>query len=150
MPREEIALMDQVIHRRITQSESRTPPDASDIRYVHATLLPHFVESICTLPVAEVDAARQQRMKVVPREPRKATLIVLPIRRMMGVFVCLNKQKEKTNMARCPECDAVVELQGLIIGEITYCPDCNAELEVLNLDEPAVALAPEIEEDWGE
>lgn len=53
-------------------------------------------------------------------------------------------------MARCPECDAVVVLQGLMVGEITYCPDCNAELEVLNLDEPAVALAPEVEEDWGE
>ena len=53
-------------------------------------------------------------------------------------------------MAHCPECDAGITLQGLMIGEIIYCPDCNAELEVLNLERPAVALAPEVEEDWGE
>ena len=53
-------------------------------------------------------------------------------------------------MAHCPECDAGITLQGLMIGEIIYCPDCNAELEVLNLEQPAVALAPEVEEDWGE
>ena len=29
-------------------------------------------------------------------------------------------------------------------------PDCNAELEVLSLEEPALALAPQVEEDWGE
>ena len=53
-------------------------------------------------------------------------------------------------MARCPECDAEIVLQGLMVGEIIYCPDCNAELEVLNLEQPAVALAPQVEEDWGE
>jgi len=53
-------------------------------------------------------------------------------------------------MAHCPECEAEVSLQGLMIGEIIYCPDCNAELEVLNLEEPQVALAPQVEEDWGE
>lgn len=53
-------------------------------------------------------------------------------------------------MAHCPECDAAITVQGLMIGEIIYCPDCNAELEVLNLEQPAVALAPEVEEDWGE
>ncbi len=54
------------------------------------------------------------------------------------------------NAANCPECDAEVSLQGLLIGEIVYCPDCNAELEVLNVEQPAVALAPEVAEDWGE
>jgi alpha-aminoadipate/glutamate carrier protein LysW len=53
-------------------------------------------------------------------------------------------------MAHCPECDAAITVQGLMIGEIIYCPDCNAELEVLNLEQPAVALAPQVEEDWGE
>ncbi len=53
-------------------------------------------------------------------------------------------------MAHCPECDAGITLQGLMIGEIIYCPDCNAELEVLNLEQPVVALAPQVEEDWGE
>ncbi len=50
----------------------------------------------------------------------------------------------------CPECDATISLQGLMVNEIIYCPDCNAELEVLSLEQPAVALAPQVEEDWGE
>ncbi len=53
-------------------------------------------------------------------------------------------------MANCPECAAEVNVQSLIVGEITYCPDCNAELEVLRLEPPEVALAPRVEEDWGE
>ena len=53
-------------------------------------------------------------------------------------------------MARCPECEAEVSVQGLMVGEIVYCPDCNAELEVVNLERPELALAPEVEEDWGE
>ncbi|GHO83405.1 lysine biosynthesis protein LysW [Dictyobacter formicarum] len=52
--------------------------------------------------------------------------------------------------AHCPECEANVEVQGLMVGEITFCPDCNAELEVINVEQPEVALAPEVEEDWGE
>jgi len=53
-------------------------------------------------------------------------------------------------MAHCTECEAAITLQGFIVGEIIYCPDCNAELEVLGLEPPALALAPEIQEDWGE
>ena len=53
-------------------------------------------------------------------------------------------------MALCPECEAAVTVQGLIVGEIVYCPDCNAELEVLNVEQPEVGLAPQVEEDWGE
>ncbi len=53
-------------------------------------------------------------------------------------------------MAHCPECDAEIALENLMVGEIIYCSDCNAELEVLNLEQPQVALAPQIEEDWGE
>jgi len=53
-------------------------------------------------------------------------------------------------MAQCPECEAEVPLEGLMVGEIIYCSDCGAELEVLSVEEPRVALAPEIEEDWGE
>jgi alpha-aminoadipate carrier protein LysW len=52
--------------------------------------------------------------------------------------------------AQCPECEAEVSLQDLMVGEIVYCPDCNAELEVLSIEQPEVALAPEVEEDWGE
>ncbi len=53
-------------------------------------------------------------------------------------------------MAHCPECDAEVSVQGLLVGEITNCSDCNAELEVVNVEKPEVALAPQVEEDWGE
>jgi alpha-aminoadipate carrier protein LysW len=53
-------------------------------------------------------------------------------------------------MAHCPECEANVPVSGLIVGEIIFCPDCNAELEVRNVEQPEVALAPEVEEDWGE
>ena len=53
-------------------------------------------------------------------------------------------------MAHCPECGAEVTVNDLMVGEIIYCPDCNAELEVLTLEPPAVALAPQVEEDWGE
>jgi alpha-aminoadipate carrier protein LysW len=60
-------------------------------------------------------------------------------------------RKEKyVNTAQCPECEAELDLQGLLVGEILYCPDCNAELEVLNVERPEVALAPQVEEDWGE
>jgi alpha-aminoadipate carrier protein LysW len=53
-------------------------------------------------------------------------------------------------MAHCPECDASINVHGLMVGEIIYCPDCNAELEVLSVEQPEVALAPQVEEDWGE
>ncbi len=53
-------------------------------------------------------------------------------------------------MTHCPECEAEITAQDLIVGEIIFCPDCSAELEVLALQPLAVALAPEVEEDWGE
>jgi alpha-aminoadipate carrier protein LysW len=53
-------------------------------------------------------------------------------------------------MALCPECEAEIVLTNVLVGEIVYCPDCNAELEVLNVETPQLALAPQVEEDWGE
>ncbi len=53
-------------------------------------------------------------------------------------------------MAHCPECEAEVKVSELMVGEIIFCSDCNAELEVLNVEQPEVALAPQVEEDWGE
>ena len=51
----------------------------------------------------------------------------------------------------CVECGGAVELPGdVMMGEIVQCPDCGVELEVVNLDPVGIALAPEIEEDWGE
>lgn len=53
--------------------------------------------------------------------------------------------------ATCPECSAEIEIPAnTMTGEIVVCPDCGAELEVVDLDPPALALAPEVEEDWGE
>ena len=53
-------------------------------------------------------------------------------------------------MTHCPECEAEITIRDLMVGGIIYCPDCSAELEVLHLEPTAVALAPQIEEDWGE
>ena len=53
----------------------------------------------------------------------------------------------KTN---CPECDAEIELQDVVQGEIVVCPDCGVDLEVINLDPVTLELAPLEEEDWGE
>jgi len=53
--------------------------------------------------------------------------------------------------ALCPECGAEVKLASDVeIGEIVPCADCGAELEVIERDPPALKLAPEEEEDWGE
>lgn len=66
----------------------------------------------------------------------------------MTILVQIRKGKIMTT--QCPECEAQLNVQGLLIGEILYCPDCNAELEVLSVERPQVALAPRVEEDWGE
>lgn len=51
----------------------------------------------------------------------------------------------------CPECEATLALNtDLIEGEIVPCPDCGADLEVLSVAPLELALAPEVEEDWGE
>lgn len=54
------------------------------------------------------------------------------------------------NHALCPECDAEISLDGVVLGEIVVCPDCGVDLEVTSLNPPEVALAPMEEEDWGE
>lgn len=63
----------------------------------------------------------------------------------------IKKEMELIMNTQCPECDAVVEIaDDAIIGEIADCEECSAELEVTALEPLTVALAPEIEEDWGE
>ena len=53
--------------------------------------------------------------------------------------------------AKCPECDAKVELEaGTIVSEIVECPECGLELEVTSVAPPTLVEAPEEEEDWGE
>jgi alpha-aminoadipate carrier protein LysW len=51
----------------------------------------------------------------------------------------------------CPECDAAVAVPEQVrLSEIVECPDCRSELEIITLDPVMLALAPEVEEDWGE
>lgn len=53
--------------------------------------------------------------------------------------------------AACPECDAGVRFdRSPLNGQIARCSDCGAELEVTSTNPLTLALAPEVEEDWGE
>ena len=53
-------------------------------------------------------------------------------------------------VAACPECDARIPANVALQGEILDCPDCGAELEVRSVSPLVLALAPTVEEDWGE
>lgn len=54
-------------------------------------------------------------------------------------------------MAQCVECGGEVPSpNNPIVGEILACPHCGVELEVTALEPLTLAMAPEIEEDWGE
>lgn len=60
-------------------------------------------------------------------------------------------EMEQIMNATCPECAADVALAAdTMESEIVACPDCGAELEVTSIDPLTLALAPEVEEDWGE
>ena len=51
----------------------------------------------------------------------------------------------------CPECEADLTLpSGVMANELITCPDCGAELEEISLSPVELALAPDVEEDWGE
>ncbi|MEN0019935.1 MAG: lysine biosynthesis protein LysW [Planctomycetota bacterium] len=57
----------------------------------------------------------------------------------------------ETITAICPECGGVVTFaRQPLNGEIATCPHCAAELEVVSTAPLTLALAPEVEEDWGE
>jgi alpha-aminoadipate/glutamate carrier protein LysW len=53
-------------------------------------------------------------------------------------------------MANCPECGGNIPVNDVLRGEILPCPDCGVELEVREIEPLTLALAPEIQEDWGE
>lgn len=51
----------------------------------------------------------------------------------------------------CPKCEEKVSLgEAPRLNEIVECPGCRSELEVVSLTPTVLALAPEVEEDWGE
>ncbi|MBX3364392.1 MAG: hypothetical protein KF866_06455 [Phycisphaeraceae bacterium] len=51
----------------------------------------------------------------------------------------------------CPECAAsITPPRRVLAGEVLRCPGCAAELEVTSANPLHLALAPEVEEDWGE
>jgi alpha-aminoadipate carrier protein LysW len=50
----------------------------------------------------------------------------------------------------CPECDGRIGASVTLPGEILDCAGCGAELEVRSVTPLVVALAPKVEEDWGE
>jgi alpha-aminoadipate carrier protein LysW len=53
--------------------------------------------------------------------------------------------------AQCPECQgSAVESDDLLVAEIVICRHCSTELEVVATGPVVLALAPEVEEDWGE
>ncbi len=67
----------------------------------------------------------------------------------------INAMMEEPSMANviktnCPECDAEIELEDVVQGEIVVCPDCGIDLEVISLEPVTLELAPMEEEDWGE
>ncbi|MCX4809339.1 MULTISPECIES: lysine biosynthesis protein LysW [unclassified Streptomyces] len=51
----------------------------------------------------------------------------------------------------CPECDGPVNVDDTVrASEVIECPECRSELEVVTTAPVLLALAPEVEEDWGE
>jgi alpha-aminoadipate/glutamate carrier protein LysW len=56
----------------------------------------------------------------------------------------------KVTTAQCPECEAELQLEDVIQGEIVVCADCGVDLEVISLDPIKLEMAPMEEEDWGE
>ncbi len=55
-----------------------------------------------------------------------------------------------TIQAECTECAAHILANVALPGEILDCGDCGAELEVRSVSPLVLALAPQVEEDWGE
>lgn len=51
----------------------------------------------------------------------------------------------------CPECEEHVQIgESVRLNEILECVGCRSELEIVALNPTVLALAPEVEEDWGE
>jgi alpha-aminoadipate/glutamate carrier protein LysW len=56
-----------------------------------------------------------------------------------------------TTMQTCPECEDEVAISDSVrLNEIVECAGCRSELEIVALSPAVLALAHEVEEDWGE
>lgn len=56
-----------------------------------------------------------------------------------------------TTTQTCPECEEPVRIgPSARLNEIVDCAGCRSELEIVALSPLVLALAPEVEEDWGE
>lgn len=55
-----------------------------------------------------------------------------------------------TTAVECTECSGAINATVALPGEILDCTDCGAELEVRSVTPLVLALAPQVEEDWGE
>ncbi len=56
-----------------------------------------------------------------------------------------------TTAQTCPECEDEVQIgHSVRLNEIVECAGCRNELEIVALSPVVLALAPEVEEDWGE
>jgi alpha-aminoadipate carrier protein LysW len=54
-------------------------------------------------------------------------------------------------MIACPVCETPVDLPDTSrLSEILECTDCRSELEVVAVDPLLLAVAPELEQDWGQ
>jgi alpha-aminoadipate/glutamate carrier protein LysW len=54
-------------------------------------------------------------------------------------------------VSNCPECDEPVPVDGdTDVTTIVVCPACQSELEVVGMEPVELALAPEMDEDFGE
>ncbi|MFD7168120.1 lysine biosynthesis protein LysW [Streptomyces violascens] len=52
---------------------------------------------------------------------------------------------------QCPECVGTLEVRSdVLAAEIVICGNCSSELEVVATGPVVLAVAPEVEEDWGE
>lgn len=56
-----------------------------------------------------------------------------------------------TTAQACPECEDKVQIgDSARLNEIVECAGCRSELEIVAVNPTVLALAPEVEEDWGE
>jgi alpha-aminoadipate/glutamate carrier protein LysW len=56
-----------------------------------------------------------------------------------------------TTVLTCPACEDKVRIgDSARLNEIIECAGCRSELEIVALTPAVLALAPEVEEDWGE